>query len=165
MNNDDFKSSKLYKIISNNDGSANHTKMNKIGKNLIIISCVMFLFVSGLLALAIIALLNSLTNVWVTCFVIDSVLLTISVRMLVIGIDLLISSYYLKFDKKIVCPKCGVALPNGIDYCNVCGTQILKTKKCSKCGQTNKIRARYCKNCGESFYSNSSMDDFEEKFL
>jgi membrane protease subunit (stomatin/prohibitin family) len=47
------------------------------------------------------------------------------------------------------CPSCGAANPDGVKFCQECGTKLGAAKAfCTSCGQENPPGTRFCGNCG-----------------
>jgi hypothetical protein len=44
------------------------------------------------------------------------------------------------------CPSCGFENPEGLKFCNECGTPLLV--RCAQCGFTNQPQAKFCGECG-----------------
>src|SRR5215471_17799556 len=44
------------------------------------------------------------------------------------------------------CPSCGFANPEGLKFCNECGTAL--KRRCVQCGFENAPQAKFCGECG-----------------
>ena len=44
------------------------------------------------------------------------------------------------------CPRCGFENPEGLKFCNACGTPLLG--RCAQCGFANQPQAKFCGDCG-----------------
>jgi len=52
------------------------------------------------------------------------------------------------------CPKCGARNPDGVKFCQECGTKLGAAKAfCTSCGQENPPGTRFCGNCGKPLSS------------
>ncbi len=50
-------------------------------------------------------------------------------------------------ERKHICPNCGARVPDGMKFCGICGTRMIKV--CRKCGCENDITMNFCTECGE----------------
>jgi formate dehydrogenase maturation protein FdhE len=52
-------------------------------------------------------------------------------------------------DARTSCPNCGAKNPEGVKFCQECGTKLGQTKAfCTSCGSENPPGTRFCGNCG-----------------
>lgn len=58
------------------------------------------------------------------------------------------------------CIKCGVLLPKGSKFCDKCGTQQVRDRKC-KCGRIIEDDFKFCPECGVSFSNEKAADKKE----
>lgn len=60
------------------------------------------------------------------------------------------------------CIKCGVLLPKGSKFCDECGTQQIRDRKC-KCGRIIEDDFKFCPECGISFSNEKAADKKENE--
>ncbi len=50
----------------------------------------------------------------------------------------------------VYCKSCGFKMPSNYQFCNNCGTKIIKKRTCNKCNFIFELDGNFCPNCGNA---------------
>ncbi|MBW7869410.1 MAG: zinc ribbon domain-containing protein [Brumimicrobium sp.] len=50
----------------------------------------------------------------------------------------------------VYCKSCGLKMPSNYQFCNNCGTKIIKKRTCNKCNFVFELDGNFCPNCGNA---------------